>query len=116
MAGNRRGLRWPEATIRRFLRLVHKVGIREACGRTGVPYRTGYRWLRIGEAEAVSRAQAPRPMPPVSRERSMAMLARMQADPSLTWTAIAREYGVTNQAVSQLAHRHGLRRRNGRAA
>jgi len=41
------------------------------------------------------------------------MLARMQADPSLTWTAIAREYGVTNQAVSQLALRNGLRRRNG---
>ena len=116
MAGNRRGLRWPEATIRRFLRLVHKVGIREACGRTGVPYRTGYRWLRIGEAEAVRRVLAPRPLPPVSRERSVKMLARLQSDPSLPLAEIAREYGVSRQAVSDLAHRHGLRQRNGRVA
>lgn len=108
------GKRHSPVTIRWFLRLTHQFGLREACGRTGVPYRTGMHWLRIGEAEAVSRALAPRPMPPVSRERSRAMLARMQADPSLSWTAIAREYGVTIQAVSQLAHRHGLRRRNGR--
>src|SRR3989304_5891190 len=107
MAGNRRGFRWPEAVIRRFLRLVHKVGIREACGRTGVPYRTGYRWLRIGEAGAVSRALAPRPIPPVSRERSMAMLARMKAERSLTWTGFAPESGGTNKAGGHLALRNG---------